>query len=134
MNQNLWQFVTMVDPFANKDDVVELKELNEWDLLIIFKDGRRVIFDRYNGYHKNLVYNNINELSEEQEKKAFAYRLRTLMGRNRITQEELAEAINVTPVMISKYVRGLSVPSIIVARKITKVLRCSLDDLFDKDY
>lgn len=134
MNQSLWQYVLSVDPSATIDDILQIDEINEWDLLIIFRDGRKILFDRFNGYHKNINHDSINELTEEQEKKEFAYRLRSLMGRNRITQEMLADEINTSQVMISRYVRGEVIPSVIVARRIAKVIGCSLDDLFDRDY
>lgn len=134
MDENLWQYVFMCDPFAKEEDIEDIRELNEWDLLIIFRDGKKVMFDRFTGYHKNIFYNNINEITEEQEKKEFAYRLRSLMGRKMITQEQLAEMINVTQAMISKYVRGESIPSIMILRKIAKVLGCSMDDFFYRDF
>ena len=111
-----------------------MKELNEWDLLIIFKNGRKVIYDRFTGYYKDVFYDSIYELTEEQEKKEFAFRLRSLMGRRGISQDVLAESIDSTQSMISRYVRGETIPSVIVARKIAKVLDCSIDDLFYKEY
>lgn len=130
MNKLLWQYVSKIDPFAEKRDVESIKELNEWDLLITFTTGRKVIFDKYTGYYKDIFYKDVNEITEEQEKKEFAYRLRSFMGRKMITQDQLAETINVSRVMISKYVRGEAMPSVIVAKKIANVLGCSLDDLF----
>lgn len=134
MNKRLWQFIWSVDPKATKDDILQVKELNEWDLLIEFRNGKKVIYDRYTGYHKNIFHNNINELTEEQEKKEFAYRLRSIMGRKWINQEQLAEMTNTSQVMISRYVSGKSIPSLMMGRKIAKALGCSMDDFFDRDY
>lgn len=134
MRKDLWQYVLMVDPFIKKEDVIEIKELNDWDILITFEDGNKVLFDRFTGYHKNIFYNDINELTERQEKKEFAYRLRSLMGRKWITQEQLARDINVTQAMISRYVRGEAFPNALTLRKIAKALNCSMDDFFYKDY
>lgn len=134
MDNYLLYYINCVDPFATMEDVKELKELNEWDLLIVFKNDRRVIFDRYTGYYRDVFYNSINEITEEQEKKEFAYRLRSLMARNQITQESLAEAINTSQVMISRYVRGDTIPSVMVLRKISKLLNCSMDDFFYREH
>lgn len=134
MDNYLWQYVMMVDPFATEADVIEIRELNEWDLIIEFKDGKKVIYDRFTGYYKNIFYDNIGEITEEQEKKEFAYRLRSLMNRNRITQEKLSEELNTTQAMISRYVRGETIPSAITLRKIAKILNCSMDDFFYKEY
>ena len=131
---DLWQYVLYVNPFATKDDVEEIRELNDWDLLIIFKDGQRVLYDRCTGYFKNVHYNDITELTEEQEKKEFAYMLRSMMKRRFITQDQLAEKAHLTQTMISRYVRGDAMPSASVLNKIAKVLRCSMDDFFNKNY
>lgn len=135
MDENyLWQYVLQIDPFAKKDDVIELTELNEWDLLIVFRDGRKILYDRFTRYYKNITYGNINELTAEQEKIEFAYMLRSLMGRNRITQEEMAERINTSQTMISHYMTGRSLPNVITLNKIAKVIGCSMDDFFNKNY
>lgn len=134
MDQDLWQYVMQIDPFVKEKDVINIEELNDWDLLITFKSGRKVLYDIYTGYYKNVYYENINELTEEQERKEFAYRLRSLMGRKWITQEQLAETVGLTQAMISRYVRGEAIPSAIVLRKISKALDCSMDDFFDKNY
>ena len=134
MNEYLWQYVTMVDPFATENEIAEIRELNEWDLLIVFHSGRKVILDRFTGYHKNIFYKDINELTEEQEKREFAYRLRSLMGRKGISQDRLAEMINTSQVMISRYVRGETMPGAIVLRKIAKALDYSMDDFFYREF
>lgn len=134
MDSFLWQYVMMISPFIKEEDVEEIKELNEWDLLISLKDGRKFLFDRFTGYHKNVYYNNINELTDEQEKREFGYRLRSLMGRKWVTQEQLAEKIHTTQAMISRYMRGETIPSALVLRKLAKALDCSMDDFFDRNY
>ena len=134
MDKYLWQYVKMVDPFVTENEIAELKELNEWDLLIVFHNGKKVILDRYTGYHKDIFYKDVKELTEEQEKREFAYRLRSLMNRKWITQEQLADQINTSQVMISRYVRGETIPSAITLRKMAKALECSMDDFFYKEY
>lgn len=132
MNDNyLWQYVMQINPFATKDDVEKIEEMNEWDILIVFNDGRKVLYDKCTGYYKNISYGDINELTEEQEKREFAYKLRSLMRRHFITQEKLAAETNITQAMISRYVRGDSIPTAITLRKIAKVLNCSMDDFFN---
>lgn len=128
------RYVWYINPFATKDDVMEIKSANISDLLITFKDGRKYLIDTFTKYHKEITYNNINELTEEQEKKEFAYMLRTIMKARYITQEELAIKANLTQAMISRYVSGKAIPSATVLNKIAKVLRCSMDDFFNKNY
>ena len=134
MNEYLWQYVIMIDPFATEDDISEIKELNEWDLLIKFRNGRKVLFDRFTGYYKNIFYENIKEITEEQEMREFSFRLRSLIGRKQVSQKELAERVGTSQVMISRYVKGDVIPSVLMVRKIAKALGYSMDDFFDKEY
>lgn len=48
----------------------------------------------------------------------------------KMTQSDLALACDVSQVAISKIERGLAYPSLQLARKIAKVLGCSIDELF----
>lgn len=130
----LWQYVMQVSPFTRYDEVDEIKELNDWDLLIKYKDGRRILFDRCTGYFKNVSYHDVNQITEEQEKKEFAYMLRTLMKRNWITQEQLANKVDTSQTMISHYLTGRSIPSATMLNKIAKAIGCSMDDFFNKNY
>lgn len=133
MKEN-WQYVMAISPFIQEDEVESIEELDQWDLLITFHDGRRVMFDRYTGYHRYVFYDNVNQLTEEQEKREFAYRLRSLMGRRGIGQEELAAMIGTSQTMISHYVSGKFMPNAIILRKIAKALNYSMDDFFYRDY
>ena len=133
MNQN-WQYVMSISPFIQEDEIESIEELSEWDLLITFTDGRKVLFDKYTGCHKNIFYKDLDEITEEQEKREFAYRLRSLMGRKGIKQERLAEMINTSQVMISRYIKGGVIPSALILRKIARALDCSMDDFFYKNY
>ena len=134
MSNYLFQYARTCDPFITDDDVEEYREINEWDLLITFKDGRQFIFDRFTNANKRVYYNSINDITDEQERREFAYRLRSLMGRRWVNQDQLAEMIGTTQPMISRYVRGEAVPNAITLRKIAKALRYSMDDFFDRDY
>lgn len=134
MSQYLFQYAKMCDSRISEDDVEEYVEINEWDLLIIFRDGRRFIYDRFTKAYKEIYYDSVNDITEEQEKRELAYRIRSLMGRRWINQDELAEMVGTSQIMISRYVRGETVPSAIMLRKIAKALRYSMDDFFDRDY
>jgi transcriptional regulator with XRE-family HTH domain len=49
-----------------------------------------------------------------------------------MSQEELAQASNVSRVAITRYETGERVPSIAIAARIAKALGCKVDDLIDK--
>lgn len=134
MKNHLWQYVMSINPFIKKEEIESIEELNDWDLLIIFTDGRKVVFDTYMGTYRNVFYNDVNELTEEQEKREFAYRLRSIMGRRGFSQTTLAEALGTSQTMISRYITGESIPSALMLRKIAKVLDYPMDDFFYKEF
>ena len=134
MDNYNWQYVLRVNTFATQDDVINIEKVNEWDLLITFKDGKKVMYDTYTNYHSIVFYNNVNEITEEQEKKEFAYRIRSIMNRKCISQEELAKRIDTSQTMVNHYVNGRCIPNALVLRKIAKALNCSMDDFFYKKY
>lgn len=134
MLEEYLEYVLRVDPLVKEEDIEEIKEINDWDLLISFKNGRKVIYDRFTNYHRNVFYDNVHELTDEQEKQEFAHRLRTMMKRKYISQEQLAELVGISRAMINRYMNGKALPSVLIVRKIVKVLDCSIDDLFYRDF
>lgn len=59
----------------------------------------------------------------------FDKKLKELRKRKNISQDELADLIGVHKSHVSRYERGLAMPSIEVAQKIAEVLEVSIDDL-----
>ena len=134
MNEYPWCYALKINPFITMNEIKEVKEINQWELLFIFENGEKIIYDTDTGYHRNLFYRNIKDLTEEQEKREFGYALRSMMRRKYINQEELAKSIGTSQTMISRYLTGKVMPSILMGRKIAKVLGCSMDELFYIDY
>jgi DNA-binding XRE family transcriptional regulator len=134
MDKNLWQYVMSVNPFTREEDVESIEWISDWDLLITYTDGTRVTVDTHLGTHQNVFYDDIDELTDEQERKHLAYRIRSLMGRRGYTQETLAEAVSITQAMLSRYMTGESVPSAMILRRMAKVLNYSMDEFFYKNH
>ena len=129
-----WQYVMSISPFIKEEEVESITELSPWDLLITFYDGRKIRVDKYTGCHQNVFYEDIKDLTEQQERIYFAYRLRSLMGRKGLGQEEFAELLGTSQVMISRYITGKVAPSVFTVRKMAKILDCSIDDIFYQNY
>lgn len=124
-----WGCVLRINPFATEDDIEDIIEIDEWDLLIIFKDGRRIVYDKFTNYHRtDRPYT--GELTDEQEKNEFKHNLLSIMSRKHVTQEELSELVGTSQTMISHYVSGRYMPSALMLRKMAKALKCSMDDFF----
>lgn len=49
-----------------------------------------------------------------------------------ITQNEVAEYLNISPQSVSKWERGESLPSVEYLPKLAELFYCKIDDLFDK--
>ena len=134
MNEYPWHYALMIRPFVTKDDIEEIRELNRWDLMIIFKNGEKFIYDTLTNTHRLIFYENVNELTEEHEAKEFARKLLKMMQRRFITQEELAERMGTSQTMISHYITGRCIPNYRVVVKLAKVLNCMTDDFRYDDY
>ncbi len=61
---------------------------------------------------------------------AFGRRLKELRQRRGLRQKELAAAIGVHPLQVSKYETGLSFPTVGKVIEIARVLQVSMDELF----
>lgn len=57
--------------------------------------------------------------------------LRELLHRRDMTQAELAERLNVKPQQIQHYIQNNRVMSLKVAKNISVILNCNVDDLYE---
>ena len=126
--------ILSINPFIKEEDLAQVVEVNEWDVLIYLKDGRKYIYDRFTKYHRQIFYDDVSEIPEELERKRFALSLQEIMERKRITQEELAERIGVSRMMVSNYIKGRSIPNYSVVVRMAKTLNCSTEDFRYDDY
>jgi hypothetical protein len=122
-----------IDPFMSEDEVLECRMINEFDVLFVFKDGRRIIFDSDTNYFWGQFAEG-HILTKEQIAKEFSSRLRTMMRRACIDQEYLAEALGTKQPVVSRYVTGDSIPSYVTVVQIADILGCSMDDFRYKRY
>lgn len=133
MDDFLYRHVMMNYPYLREEDIEEAIEINEYDLLIKFKNGKKIIFDTFANKEYYITYESEN-LTDEEMNYEFRRNLRNMMNRKRISQEELAERVGVSQGMISNYVRGSSIPDSIMLKKIARVLNCSTEDFYYKHY
>lgn len=134
MNEYLWQYVMKINPFTKEEEVESIEELTPWDILITYCDGSKKTFDITTDCYQDVFYGDVDEITEEQERRYFSYRLRSMMSRNGYTQEQLANELNMTQSMVSRYIKGHAIPSVMIVRKIAKIFKCSMDDFFYRNY
>ena len=70
----------------------------------------------------------ISNMSEDECKTEFSWRLRSRMQRKRVTQQDLSDMTGISQSCISGYLNGTNMPSFYKADKIAKALGCSVDD------
>ena len=122
-----------VDPLATENDIAEYRMLNDFDVLFVFKNGKQVIFDSDTCRYR-VLYPKGYELTDKENKREFAIRLRALMRRAHVNQEELAKCLGTNQITISRYVNGDFTPDYNRLGKIAKILNCSVDDFYYKEY
>lgn len=133
MDRYTRHYLMQINPFLTEDDVEEVIELNEYELMFIFKNNDKIIFDTYDNTFRG-VYPQGHILSDEEWNRSFKIRLRKIMNRRNISQEELADSLDVSRITINRYLNGHSIPSALMLKKISLVLKCELDEFFYKEY
>lgn len=91
-------------------------------------DGSRYIYnDLEHGTRK--LPNNKDNMSEEEYRQEFGYRLRSIMNDKAMTQSMLSERTGIPQPQLSTYVNGKCTASSYTVRKIAQALNCSVDEL-----
>lgn len=133
MDKHIFNYIKHIDPFVTEYDILEATMINEYDLLVKFKDGKKYIYDTYHHTFSGFYPENY-ELTDDEWNQSFKTRLRKIMSRNQITQEELAERLNLSRRTISRYINGETIPNALMLKKMSTALNCSLDEFFYKEY
>lgn len=133
MNKHMMNYIMHIDPFIKEDDIDEARMVNDYDLFVKLKDGRKYIYDTYRNYFSGFYPDNY-ELTDDEWNRSFKTRLQKIMDRRQIKQEELADRLGISRATISRYINGRSIPSSLMLKKISLVLDCPLDEFFYKEY
>ena len=134
MNKKLiHNYLPHINPFATEKDLKKVEELNEYEILFVFKNGDKVIYDRVLRSFRGF-YPEGHELTDEEWKRSFKIRLHTIMKHRGVSQEVLAERVGTSQTMITRYINGYCIPSTIMLAKIARALNCSLDDLVYREF
>ena len=72
----------------------------------------------------------LRRLDDERLLELFGLRLRHFKAVNAMDQSMLSDAANLSQGMISRYLNGRSVPSILALEKLARALHCSVFDLW----
>ena len=106
---------------------VSYQETNDFELTIQCDDGETVIYDDLDKTVRVLPPNGGVD-DETLWRQEFGRRLRKRMVRKGLTQQELADEVGISQVMLSNYITGRSMPGFYIVDKIARALDCSVDD------
>lgn len=123
MSQRLVKEFELYFSFIAKD-AIEYYESSFYELIIKLNDGSYKLYDSSNKTIRTLPNDDV-DMDEENYRKEFATRLRNIMHRKGITQNDLSERTGITKAMINRYMAGQVTPSSYNSRKIAKVIGCS---------
>lgn len=113
------------------EDILDWYPSAQYEITIKLTGDRRYAFNMSGGLY--LIYDgeeNLN-ISDDEWKRIFSRKLYDRMCIIHITQEQLAEEIGVSQVMVSKYMNGKAIPSCTTLRRIARALRCSTSELMN---
>lgn len=116
-------------PTINENEIESYMYVSPYDIFIKFTNGSKFIYDQSNNYLRPIYFKD-NNLTEEEFKREFSYRLTTYMERHYISQKSMAEKIGVGYVMMNRYCQGLVIPNLYRIQLIAQVLRYPLESFF----
>jgi DNA-binding XRE family transcriptional regulator len=99
-------------------------------IIVRLADGSEFEFNPTDNSLRRL-YTNECEEDEEFRRKAFGANLEKMIPLSGLSKGELAEKLGITPAMLTRYLKGTSMPSVVKAQQIASVIGCRIEDLFD---
>lgn len=113
-------------PFLEADAVrIEILHIDE--MVVELKNGEFILYDDQEKTFRVLPSRG-DDITEDIFKTEFGYRLRKIMTRKHVTQEELSKRTGIPRTMLSSYITGRNIPSFYKADMIARALGCSTDE------
>lgn len=113
-------------PFLS-ERMVSYKKVGPYELIIKTNDGETTLYDDVNHSIRRLPRDS-NDMTEQEVSVEFRQRLRRLMIRRDISQQELSRMTGIPQSTISNYLTGKFLPGFYNMDKIAKALKCSIDE------
>lgn len=102
-------------------------------ITVKLRNGSRFEYDPMDDTIRQ-IFDRDCDIDESVVRSAFGTNLQKMIPFSGMNKGELASKAGITNAMLSRYIRGNSVPSVIVAHRIARVLGCTIDELFDDTY
>lgn len=98
------------------------------ELIVDMDDGSRIIYDDRSEMFRNAP-SDPNKLTIDECKNEFGIRLRNILEEKNVTQKELSEKTDISPILLSQYINGRVSPSFHNVDKIAKALNLDMNEL-----
>lgn len=128
IEESLLRNFEMIDP-TSAARMVGYEMPDKFSLIITLDDGGKILFDDLTDSTRYLNLDP-DSMTEEEIMNEFRYRLRHAMSIRGFNQIRLSEETGIPVSMISRYLTGDNIPSILKVIQIARALKCSLDELW----
>ena len=110
------------------EQVVSHRNVSPYEIEVTLDDGGVFMYDELYKTIRRLP-RDCDNMTEEECRKEFGMRLRSLMFRRNIDQVLLSKMTGISQPAISNYVNGKTSPSFYSLDKIARALECSIEEL-----
>lgn len=132
ISPSLYQNFKLYSPSFSDSEIRSMRQISPYEIEIVTYDDARIIYDdRMSGIYIERDYSKENPRTKEEWEKEFAKRLYHAMRRKGYTQTDLANILDVSPVMVNGWVNGKHIPRLDMVVKIAHILEYPIERLVD---
>ena len=106
---------------------VGYEEVSPTEMIVKTDDGHVYLYDTWGDTIRHMPSD--SDMDKDRFAMEVGERIRRIMDKRGITQEELSESTGISQTMISRYILGKNIPGLHAADKISRALRCTVNDL-----
>lgn len=128
IEETLLRNFEMADP-TSASQMAHYEMPDKFSLIVTLNNGDKLIYDDLTNSTRYLNLDP-DSMSEEEIMDEFRYRLRHAMSIRGFNQIRLSEETGIPISMISRYLTGSTMPSILKVILIARAMKCSLDELW----
>ena len=107
---------------------VEYEEVSPTEMIVKTNDGHVYLYDTWGDTIRHMPSD--SDMDKDRFAMEVGERIRRIMDKRGITQEELSNKTGISQSAISRYILGKNILGLLTADKISRALGCSVDDLF----
>ena len=106
---------------------VEYEEVSPTEMIVKTDDGHVYLYDTWGDTIRHMPSD--SDMDKDRLEMEVGERIRRIMDKRGMNEEELSESTGISQTMISRYILGKNIPGLHAADKISRALRCTVNDL-----